>query len=266
MLKRILKYFTKLEWTLWLTGIIIVTVGFAVTKDRSVLSFCSSLAGITCVMINAKGNVVGQFVSVLFSTLYAVYAYTQHLYGEMIIYFALMVPIHVISIFTWIRNRFDGKAHEVKINKLKALEYILMVIGSVAATFAFYFLLRALNTDNLIVSTISLITSLAAAYLMLRRCEYYSICFIANDAVLIVLWSMKIPSTGLSVLPSVLCFSVFLIIDGYSFLSWRKMRKRQAAATQTREQEAVSEPENAERFENDATKATEQNTEESSAD
>lgn len=243
MFKRFLKYFTKFEWGLWTASIIIVTVGFAVAPERSVLSYCSSLAGVTCVMINAKGNVVGQFVSVLFSTLYAVYAYTQHLYGEMIIYFSLMVPIHVISIFTWIRNRFDGKAHEVKINKVKPLEYILLGVGSAAATVAFYFLLRALNTDNLIVSTISLITSLAAAYLMLRRCEYYSICFIANDAVLIVLWSMKIPTAGLSVLPSVLCFVVFLLIDAHCYISWHKRRKRQAAIMLEREQEtAASDP------------------------
>lgn len=212
---------------MWLTALTAITVGFAVTKDRSVLSYLSSLAGITCIIINAKGNVVGQMISVAFSILYGVYSYTQHFYGEMIIYFALMTPIHLVSIYTWIKNKYKGKSHEVTVNTLKKREYAVTAAGSVAVTAAFYFLLRALHTDNLIVSTISLTTSITAAYLMLRRCEYYSLCFIANDIILIVLWSMKIPTAGLQVLPSVMCFSAFLVIDLYAFYNWRKIRKRQ---------------------------------------
>ncbi len=232
MMTKFFKYFTKLEWAMWSVAVVIITVGFAVTNERSVLSYLSSLAGITCIIVNAKGNVIGQFVSIAFGALYGGYAYTQRFYGEMIIYFALMIPIHIISIYTWIKNNYNGKAREVKVNTLKKWEYAVTFVGSAAVTAAFYFLLRALNTDNLIVSTISLTTSITAAYLMFRRCEYFSICFIANDIVLIILWSMKLPTAGLQVLPSIMCFCAFFVIDVYSFYSWRKIRKRQNALPQ----------------------------------
>lgn len=229
MLKRVLKYFTPVEWILWLSGLAVITVAFAVTSERSVLSYLSSIAGVTCVIFNAKGNVLGQVVSIVFGVLYGIYAYTQHYYGEMLIYFCLMIPIHIISIITWLRNKFNGRAHEVKINTLHRTEFIMTAVGAAVVTVAFYFLLEALNTDNLYVSTISLTASITAAYLMLRRCEYFSICFILNDVILIVLWSMKFSTVGPEVLPSVMAFILFLLNDSYCYISWRRIKKRQAA-------------------------------------
>ena len=240
MLKKFLKYFSVTEWILWLISITVITVSFAASNERSVLSYLSSFAGVTCVIVNAKGNALGQAVSIAFALLYALYAYTQRYYGEMLIYLCLMLPIHVISIISWVRNKFDGRAHEVKINTLRPLEYILTAVGAAAVTVGFYFLLRALNTDNLIVSTISLTTSITAAYLMLRRCEYFSILFILNDVVLIILWSMKIPTAGLQVLPSVMGFIMFLANDTYCFISWHKIKRRQRAQTTAVESESTA--------------------------
>ena len=109
MIKKFFKYFTLTEWILWLTSVAVITVGFILGKDKSVLSYLSSLAGVTCVIVNAKGNVFGQFVSIVFAVLYAVYAYQQRYYGEMLIYLLLMLPIHIVSVITWMRNKFDGK-------------------------------------------------------------------------------------------------------------------------------------------------------------
>ena len=94
-------------------------------------------------------------------------------------------------------------------------------------TIGFYFLLKALNTSQLIVSTISLITSVVASYLMLRRCSYYAIGFMLNDIILIILWSMAIVESGWSYLPTVLSFCVFFINDLYGFIHWKIQEKKQ---------------------------------------
>lgn len=238
MFTKILKYFTPFEWVLWLGGMAAILFAFFVGRDGNVLSLFSSLFGVTLIIFNAKGNVWGQVFAIVFSLLYGILSYTKSYYGEMIIYFALMLPIHIASIVIWLKNpNKDAKHLEVKINTLTAREYAIAGVCAIGLTAAFYFLLDALSTDNLIVSTISLITSLAAAYLMLRRCEYFSICFILNDVILIVLWSLKLSTDGISVLPSVLCFCLFLINDAYCFISWRKLKFRQR--TQRGEQSAA---------------------------
>jgi nicotinamide riboside transporter PnuC len=142
-----------------------------------------------------------------------------------------MIPIHVVSVVTWLRHRFGGKRAEVAINRVCVKEYIVTGCVAVPVTVGFYFLLQALGTENLIVSTVSLVTSLAAAYFMLRRSEVFALFFVANDIVLIVLWSAKFFTVGLSVLPSVVCFFVFLLLDSYSFINWRRIKKRQKNST-----------------------------------
>lgn len=230
MLRKILKYFTPFEWTLWLGGMTVILISFFVGQDKNLLSLFSSLFGVTLIIFNAKGNVWGQVFAIVFSVLYGILAYTKAYYGEMLIYFVLMLPIHIASIIIWVKNQnSDAKHLEVKINTLSATEYAIAALCTAVATVAFYFLLDVMGTDNLIVSTISLVTSLAAAYLMLRRCEYFSICFVLNDVILIILWSLKLSTDGIAVLPSVICFSIFLIDDAYCFISWRKLKYRQRA-------------------------------------
>jgi nicotinamide mononucleotide transporter PnuC len=226
--RKIIKYFTPFEWVLWLGGMAAILVGFFIGEEKNYLSLASSLLGITCIMFNAKGSVWGQFIAIGFAITYAILAYTKAYYGEMIIYLALMLPIHVSSIVIWLKNKnTDAERLEVKINTLTKKEYIIASCCAVVLTVVFYFALRALNTDNLVVSTISLITSLAAAYLMLRRCEYFAICFVLNDVILIILWSLKLSVDGISVLPSVLSFIIFLVNDSYSFYSWKQIKRRQ---------------------------------------
>jgi nicotinamide mononucleotide transporter PnuC len=233
--KKIIKYFTPVEWVLWLGGIAAIIIGFIVGEEKNYLSLASSILGVTCIMFNAKGSVWGQFIAIGFAVTYAILAYTKNYYGEMIIYLALMLPIHISSIVIWLKNKSDNSERlEVKINTLSKKEYIIAAVIACALCVAFYFALRALGTDNLIISTISLITSLAAAYLMLRRCEYFAICFVLNDVILIALWSLKLYSDGISVLPSVMSFVIFLANDSYSFYSWKKIKRRQECARQSR--------------------------------
>ena len=82
-------------------------------------------------------------------------------------------------------------------------------------------LLRALNTPNIVLSTISITTSFLASALTLLRSSYYALGYASNDIVLIVLWilaSFKNPVY----LPVAFNFMIFLINDLYGFISWKK--------------------------------------------
>ena len=99
---------------------------------------------------------------------------------------------------------------------------------STAVTAAFYFILKALHTANLIPSTVSVATSFLAVYLTFRRSPYYALAYAANDVVLILLWTLA-AIEDLSYLSVIICFVMFLANDLYGFLNWRKMQKKQAA-------------------------------------
>ena len=95
-----------------------------------------------------------------------------------------------------------------------------------ASSHIFFFILQALGTPNLAVSTISIATSFLASYLMLFRNSYYALAYAANDIVLIVLWILA-SLTQISYVPMVICFSIFLLNDIYGFFSWKLREKRQ---------------------------------------
>ena len=91
----------------------------------------------------------------------------------------------------------------------------------------FYFILRALGTANLLMSTLSVTTSFLGASLTFLRSPYYALAYAANDLVLIILWILA-ACHDISYLSVVSCFLAFLANDLYGFISWRMMEKRQA--------------------------------------
>ena len=230
------KFFGK--WNLF--EILLLSISLAATatifflgKEKNPWSLLSSVFGIVCVIFTAKGNPVAQYLSIVFAVFYSVVSYQSRYYGEMLIYLFLMIPIHVACIVSWIRHRRDPESAEVRINSLRAREYLLLGMAHCIVTVALYFLLNALGTVELIVSTISLVSSVSAAYLMLRRSEYYAVCFIVNDIILLILWGLRVYHYGVSSLPTLITFVVFLINDVYGFLAWRKRRRRQNAEEKT---------------------------------
>ena len=95
-------------------------------------------------------------------------------------------------------------------------------------TFGFYFILDHFGTANMLPSTLSVTTSFIAVYLTFRRSPYFALAYAANDVVLIVMWTMAAVE-DISYLSVIICFVMFLVNDLYSFVSWKRMEKRQMA-------------------------------------
>ena len=144
----------------------------------------------------------------------------------MITYFCMTLPMAVFSLISWLRHPFKGNKSRVEVNRIKAREILLLIFLTCAVTIAFYFILKKLGTANLIVSTLSVATSFAAAYLTFRRDPFLSLFYSLNDIVLIALWIYAAISDS-SYISVAVCFTVFLINDIYCFISLRKMEKQQ---------------------------------------
>jgi nicotinamide mononucleotide transporter pnuC len=144
----------------------------------------------------------------------------------MITYLGMTLPMAVFSWISWLKNPYNGNKTQVKINRLNRRETVFMFALTAAVTFAFYFILAALHTANLIPSTVSVATSFLASYLTFRRSAYYALAYALNDAVLIVLWTMAALEDA-SYLSVIICFLLFFINDIYGFISWSKRKKQQ---------------------------------------
>lgn len=223
----LLNYFSKFEILLWSTSIIVIIISFIFGRTNDYLTLIASLIGATFLILNAKGNVWGQILTVVFSVLYGIISYSNAYYGEMITYLGMTAPIAVVSVISWMKNPAQEGINEVKVNHLNKKEYIILFFVGIIVTVIFYYILKAFNTSALILSTISVFTSFISSYLTLRRSEYYALGYASNDIVLIALWIVAMQNNN-QYISLVICFGVFFINDVYGYFSWQKMKKLQS--------------------------------------
>ncbi len=221
-----LKYFSILEWCLWSISTLIIVTTFCIFDRTNFLSLFASLIGVTALIFCAKGNPVGQILMIVFCIIYGVISFNFRYYGEMLTYLGMSMPMAIFALVSWIKNPFKGNRLEIKINKIGYREMIFLFFLNAGVTTAFYFILKALNTSNLIPSTISIATSFLAVYLTFRRSPLYAVFYSLNDIVLIVLWTLA-TIEDFSYLSVIICFVVFLINDIYGFINWKKIYKKQ---------------------------------------
>lgn len=221
------KDLTKTEWIILFISWITVIISFVFSTDGSILSLIASLIGVTALIFVAKGYVLGQLLSVVFSVLYGIVSYSQAYYGEMITYLGMTGPIALAAFISWMRHPYKD-TKEVEVSRLTKKSFVILTLATIAVTTAFYFILKALGTASLVVSTVSIATSFFAASLTFLRSHYYGLAYASNDIVLIVLWviaAIKDPSY----IPMIMCFVAFLINDIYGFINWKRLSRVQTS-------------------------------------
>ncbi len=219
-------YFSRTEILLWCSSLIMIAISFFLFDRENYLTLMASCIGVTSLILNAKGNPIGQFLMIVFSILYGIISYSREYYGEMITYLGMTAPMALMACVSWLKNPYNNNRSEVRVGRISARETVFMIALTALVTVIFYFILGYFNTAYLFISTVSVTTSFLAVYLTFRRSPYFAICYAANDIVLIILWVLASLSET-SYISVVICFSLFLINDVYGFISWLRMQKRQ---------------------------------------
>ena len=223
---RKIRSLSKFELGLWLFSLTGVTLSSVFSPAFDPLSLIASLIGVTALIFVAKGDPLGQILTVVFSVFYGVISWTFRYYGEMITYLGMSAPMAALAVAAWIRNPYEQGGAEVRVNRLKLPEVLFLAVLTAAVTVLFYFILAFFGTVNLLPSTLSVTTSFLASYLTFRRSPFYALAYAANDIVLIVLWVLAALEDP-SYLPMILCFTMFFLNDTYGFVNWQRMQKRQ---------------------------------------
>lgn len=221
-----MRYFTKGEWGLWMGSLAAVVGSYFLFDSGNAGTLIASLIGVTSLIFNAKGNPIGQVLMVIFSLLYGIISYGYCYYGEMITYLGMTLPMALLALISWLKHPYKGEKAQVEIGKMSKRAWESGCVLTIFVTVTFYFILKFLNTANLLPSTISVATSFFAAYLTYMRSAWFAVAYAANDVVLIVLWILAAENDP-SCVSVIVCFAAFLINDLYGFINWRRMERKQ---------------------------------------
>lgn len=224
-MKNAFKGWSRLEKTLLIGSVTVVSLVGIVFKSDLLTTACS-IVGITTALLLAKGKNLGQIFGLLIVALYSIVSFKNGYYGEVIIYLCIMLPMYIMGIISWIKHQ-SKETDSVEVNTIKAKEWCIVSVVAVIAFVLIYLLLKAFNTNQLFVSSLSVIDSLFAIYLTVRRSKYSFYFYVVNDLILMVLWGIPVIGGNLVLIPMLFNPIINLINDLYGIYNWRKLEKMQ---------------------------------------
>lgn len=227
------KFFENIKWYEWvMMAVFAVTlVAVSVVEHSSAVVICNSLIGIVAVFFVSKGLIVGQILGIVQGIVYCILSAQNRYFGEVIVCACVTIPLYLIAIFTWIKNRQDANVVQVNKRNFGLLEWVITLAVMSVVGVGVYFLLKSSNTANLVLSTFSVVFTMTAGYLLVRRCEYSFVFYMISNMICIGLWTSLIVSTGdMSLLPTALCYCIFLILNIFGIMNWAKLKKTQKSA------------------------------------
>lgn len=229
MINKIKNYFK--DWNLFeriflMCGILVSILTPIIFHGTVIDGLYTSTYLITALLMS-KGKVECYFVGFISVFFYGIVSYNQKYFGELLITIFLTFPIMIIGIISWLRHP-DKQNDVVMISNLSKKEITITLLLQLVLFWIYYFILKLFNTDLIIISTLSVVTSVLASYFEARRSELSLPCYIANDLIIITLWLIPILS-GQTQLISVLVGPIMLLInDTYGTFNWRRLKKLQS--------------------------------------
>lgn len=164
-------------------------------------------------LLLAKGKYSCYIIGIISTFFYAFVSYSYSYYGEVIIAMCCTLPLMIVGLVNWLKHQ--DNTNTVVIKEISKKELIIVLLSQAFMFMGYYYLLKVFNTNNLLVSTFSIVASIIATYLTARRSEYGFIVFIINDIILITLWSIPVINGEMNIIPVLLCPVLLFINDIY---------------------------------------------------
>lgn len=202
---------------------IVVGILTSIIFNGTIIDSLYTVTYLTTAILMSKGKVESYFIGIISVFFYGIVSYNQGYYGELLITIFLTFPMMIIGIISWLKHQ-DKDEDVVIISSLSKKEIVFAFSSQLILFWVYYFLLKAFNTDLLMISSLSIVTSVLATYFEARRSELSLFCYVANDLILITLWMIPIIN-GVTSLISVLIGPMLLLVnDIYGSYNWKRLK------------------------------------------
>ena len=203
--------------TLLFGSIITLCIILTFIFDLGFLPLISSVAGILYVALLSERNILNFIIGFISSSTYIIIAYLSKLYGEVIFYLVIDLPMIFISYFAWKRH-LENK-YQVKSRSLSLKSTIIIFIISIIAIFLYSMVLDYIGGVNVIVDATSTIVSFIATILMALRYREQWYMWVIVYIVSIIMWATTF--NLLMLIMSISCFISCFI----GLINWKKEEK-----------------------------------------
>jgi nicotinamide mononucleotide transporter len=222
------------DWTMfekvWIAVFAATNVYLFFAWQDSLLGLVTSITGMFCVVLAAKGRISTYYFGIIQTATYAYISYGYGLYGETMLNALFYFPVQFIGIYLWNKHkshRMNGKGAEVEMKGLTRRGWLYVTI-SFTLVFGFYaFLLKGIGGSSIWIDSATTILSIVAQVLMLQRYKEQWLFWILVNVLSILLWLTTLITQGGNDVSMLVMWSAFLINSIYGYINWTKVYKKQ---------------------------------------
>ncbi|HZH58523.1 MAG TPA: nicotinamide riboside transporter PnuC [Metabacillus sp.] len=222
------------DWTLfeklWLLIFTAVNVYLFFAWSDSLIGLISSITGMLCVVLVAKGKISNYYFGIIQTSTYAYISYGYGLYGEAMLNGLFYLPVQFIGIYLWNKHRTEQgvQGEDVKVKRLSKAGWIYTISIAVILIIGYGFFLKYLGGNNIWTDSATNVLSVMAQILMLKRFAEQWLLWISVNILSIYLWISALVSQGGNDFSMLVMWTAFLVNSIYGYINWRKLYSKQA--------------------------------------
>lgn len=225
---KILKDWTLFE-KLWLVTFTLVNVYLFFAWDDTILGLITSISGMLCVVLVAKGKVSNYYFGIIQTGTYAYISYGYGLYGEVMLNALFYFPLQFVGIYLWKNHKTEHtvKGEEIQISSLTKKGWGITLSVFLVIFVLYAYLLEKLGGNVVWIDSASTTLSVIAQILMLKRLTEQWLFWIAVNVLSIALWVKALILQDGNDVSMLVMWSAFLINSIYGYYNWSKVYKQQ---------------------------------------
>lgn len=226
MIKQAFSNWTFFEKS-WLVIFTAINLYLFYAWQDSVLGLITSLSGMLCVVLVAKGKIFNYYPGILNILLYAYLSYQQGFYGEVALNILYFLPMQLIGLLLWKKHQAEKQdISDVAVRMLTKKSKIIWGMIIVAVTILLGYVLQKIGGSQPYVDATTTILQIAAQFFMIKRLVEQWITWIIVDMVSIWMWLTAFLTTGNDV--TVLIMWVAYLFNAiYGYINWKRIYSRQ---------------------------------------
>lgn len=221
------------DWTRfeigWLFTFTLVNIYLFFAWSDSLIGLISSITGMLCVVLVAKGKIANYYFGIVQTLTYAYIAYGYGLYGEVMLNALFYFPVQFIGIYMWKKNKTEHgvKGVDVTVKSLTKKGWLYTIFSILILTIGYGFFLKYLGGNIVWTDSATNVLSIAAQILMLKRYTEQWILWISVNILSIFLWVTALVTQGGNDISMLVMWSAFLVNSIYGYVNWRKISIKQ---------------------------------------
>lgn len=223
-----LKGWTTFE-KLWLGIFSAINIYLFFAWGDSLLGLISSMTGMICVVLVAKGKISNYYFGMIQAGTYAYISYSYGLYGEAMLNGLFYFPIQFIGIWLWNKNKAKAsvKGEDVAVKTLTKKGWIYVIAISIVSSVVYAELLSIIGGQQVRIDSVAVVLSIIAQVLMLKRYAEQWVMWIVVNMLSITLWLIVLLESGGNDWTMLVMWTAFLFNSVYGYINWLKMSKQQ---------------------------------------